>query len=292
MVTLTYYPGCSLKTSSKFYETSIREVFSFYGIDIKELDDWSYCGASVAHTVDEMLAHVLAARNIAIAEADGNPVFVPCSACYSRSKITNDKIIKDKGLRDKVNEYIYPLRCLGTTEIKNIIEIFSEHVGIEKIAKGLSFDLSSIKVVPYYGCMLTRIPKTDVFDDCEDPLSMDTLLWAAGTEVLRWPFKIECCGASETITNKNVTSSLSGKITDMACAVGADAIITTCPLCQMNLDLLPHLGRKTDNIPVLFLTEVFELAIKGKIIGKGSHIIPVDQVIKKPIRRLKTQTQH
>lgn len=291
MATLTYYPGCSLKTSNKFYETSIREVFSFYRIGIKELDDWSCCGASAAHTVDETLAHVLAARNIAIAEADDNHVFAPCSACYSRLKITNDKILKDKGLRDKINEYIYPLRCLGTTEIKNIIEVFNEHVGIEKIAKGLSFDLSSIKVVPYYGCMLTRMPKTDVFDDCEDPVSMDKLLWATGMEVLRWPFKMECCGASETITSKHVTSSLSGKVMDMAYTVGADAIITTCPLCQMNLDLLPHLERKEGNIPVLFLTEVFELAIKGKISGKNAHIIPVEELMKKVVQMSNPQVQ-
>ena len=51
MITLSYYPGCSMKTSSKFYETSLKEVFSFYGIGLKELDDWSCCGSSAAHTI-------------------------------------------------------------------------------------------------------------------------------------------------------------------------------------------------------------------------------------------------
>ena len=35
MITLSYYPGCSMKTSSKFYETSLKEVFSFYGIGLE-----------------------------------------------------------------------------------------------------------------------------------------------------------------------------------------------------------------------------------------------------------------
>ena len=77
MVTLTYYPGCSLKTGSKFYETSIRKVFNNYGIELKELNDWSCCGASAAHTVDEEVAHVLVARNLAIAEKEEAELFRP-----------------------------------------------------------------------------------------------------------------------------------------------------------------------------------------------------------------------
>lgn len=285
MATLTYYPGCSLKASSKCYETSIKRVLSFFGVGIKELEDWSCCGASAAHTVDELLAHVLAARNIAMAEADGNHLFAPCSACYNRSKITNEMILKDSDLKDKINKRIYPLRCLGTIEIKNIIEVFSEYVGAEKIARELSYELSSISIVPYYGCMLTRIPRMDVFDDSEDPVSMDTLIWAAGMRVLKWPYKMECCGASKTITDKRMTLALSNKIMDMACAIGADAVVTPCPLCQMNLDLLLHIGRKDKSIPVLFLSEVFELAIDGNIAGGGSHIIPVDGVLKKVVKK-------
>jgi heterodisulfide reductase subunit B len=61
-------------------------------------------------------------------------------------------------------------------------------------------------------------------------------------------------------------------------------IVTPCPLCQMNLDLLPYLGRTENNLPVLFLTEVYELALFGKLAGSSSHIIPVDELLKK-VRR-------
>jgi heterodisulfide reductase subunit B len=286
MATLTYYPGCSLKTSSKFYDTSIRGVLSFYGIGLEELADWSCCGASAGHTVNERLAYALAARNIAIAEKEGNPFFAPCSACYNRSKIAGDKILNDKKLRDGINEIIFPLQCLGTCEIKNIIEVFHDYVGIGRISKTVSHDLSAIKVVPYYGCVLTRIPGVDVSDDAEDPTGMDTLIWAAGAKLVKWPFKMECCGAGKTLTNKDTTLKLSGRIMDMASARGADAIVTPCPLCQMNLDLLPHLGKAENNLPVLFLTEVFELAISGKIGGNGSHMIPVDGVVRKVKKKL------
>ncbi len=110
MAVLTYYPGCSLKTSSKFYETSIKQVFSSYGIEIQELPDWSCCGASAAHTVDDRLAHALVARNLALAEAQDYHVFAPCSACYIRSKTTNERIRQDKAFREDINDVISPLK--------------------------------------------------------------------------------------------------------------------------------------------------------------------------------------
>jgi heterodisulfide reductase subunit B len=278
---LTYYPGCSLKTSSKFYERSIKQVLGFYGVEFIELPDWSCCGASAAHTIDETLAHALVARNLALAEERNRHFFAPCSACYNRSKITNEKIRKDRDLREKINEVIHPLKCLGTVEVKNIIEVLQEYVGVEDIAKKTAYDLSAFKAVPYYGCVLTRITGMKVFDDREVPTSMDRLLWALGTKVVEWPYRMECCGASKTLTNKEMTLTLSGRIMDRALAAGADAIVTPCPLCQLNLDLLPYLGRTERNLPVLFLSEVFELALFGKLTGSSAHIIPVEDIVRK-----------
>ena len=281
MATFTYYPGCSLKTGSKFYETSIQKVFSTYGIELKELPDWSCCGASAAHTVDEELAHVLVARNLALAEKEDLNFFAPCSACYSRSKITNDTIRADFALQDRVNSALAPLECTGSVEVKNIIEVLDDHVGVSVIAKSSRFDLSALRVVPYYGCVLTRLMRVKPFDDREDPRSMDGLLQALGAQVLPWPFKMECCGAAKTLTDKEMTVRLSERIMDRAIKAGADAIVTPCPLCQMNLDLLPSLGSTAPAIPTLFLSEVFELALYGRMAGMASHFVPADPVCKK-----------
>ncbi len=289
MATLTYYPGCSLKTSSRFYEVSLRKVFSSYGLELAEIADWSCCGATASEEAGETLGHALVARNLALAEDEGRPFFTPCSACYSRSKVTNDLIRKDGRLRDRVNRVIHPLRCLGSVEVKNIIEVMADLVTVERVARLSAFDLSDLRVVPYYGCVLTRMVRTGSFDDTEDPTSMDRLLRAAGTTVVRWPFKVECCGASKTITDRDMTARLSGRIMDMALSLDADAIVTPCPLCQMNLDLLPLLGRSKRCVPVLFFSEVFELALFGKIAGTGSHLIPTEEAGKKvrpgPVRK-------
>ena len=281
MLTLTYYPGCSLKSSSRFYDASIRKVFSTYGIELREIDDWSCCGASAAHTADEDLAHAIVGRNIALAEKSDAAIFAPCSACYSRTKITNDSVRIDSELQQKVNRFIAPLECTGSLEVKNIVEVLDDHVGVSTIARDRKFDLSGLRVVPYYGCVLTRLMRVKPYDDRENPKSMDDLLEALGVKVLQWPFKMECCGASKTITDRDMTVRLSERIMDRAVKTGADAIVTPCPLCQMNLDLLPSLGSSIKTVPILFLSEVFELALYGSMGGTGAHLVAANGIAKK-----------
>ncbi|HOV91388.1 MAG TPA: heterodisulfide reductase-related iron-sulfur binding cluster [Syntrophorhabdaceae bacterium] len=285
MLNLSYYPGCSLKTSSRFYEESIKKVFTFYQIELKELDDWSCCGASAAHTVHDMLSYALAARNLALAEKEGIHMFTPCSACYNRCKTINEKIRQDRAIRDEINNIIAPLKCSGSMEVKSILEVFMDYIGLEKIGSSISFDLSSLSIAPYYGCVLTRITDAVPFDDVEDPRSMDNIIISLGARVIPWQFKMECCGAAKTITDKDITFRLTSGIMTMAKKLGAHAIVTTCPLCQLNLDLLPLMGKDTDNIPVLFLSELFELAIFGRLNSIDAHIIETKGILDK-IRRL------
>jgi len=160
-------------------------------------------------------------------------------------------------------------------EVKNVIEVFLEYVGIERIAAQASYDLARIRAVPYYGCLLPHIMGIPSSDDVEDPTGMDILLEALGATVIPWQYKTECCGADSTVTNSARTAELSGRIMKMATSAGANAIVTTCPLCQVNLDLVTHLAKNIAAVPVFFLTEIFELSLFGTIKGGNRHIIPV-----------------
>jgi len=275
MITLSYYPGCSLKSSVSFYEQSLRKVLSFYGVGLKELDDWSCCGGAAAPTINEDLADVLSARNIAIAQREGFHLLAPCSACYARTKTAASRIAADNDTREMVNRALAPLSCSGSVEVKNVIEVFLEYVGIERIAAQASYDLARIRAVPYYGCLLPHIMGIPSSDDVEDPTGMDILLEALGATVIPWQYKTECCGADSTVTNSARTAELSGRIMKMATSAGANAIVTTCPLCQVNLDLVTHLAKNIAAVPVFFLTEIFELSLFGTIKGGNRHIIPV-----------------
>ena len=102
------------------------------------------------------------------------------------------------------------------------------------------------------------------FGDPENPTLMEELLGACGAEMLDFPLKTECCGASFGIPERPMTAQLSGRILEVATNMGADAIVVACPLCQMNLDLRQKQAMKgVDryfNMPVLYYTQMMGLA--------------------------------
>ena len=65
---LSFYPGCSLEGMASDYARSIDAVFQALDIDLVEIDDWSCCGATAAHSLSEAMSVILQARYIFAAE--------------------------------------------------------------------------------------------------------------------------------------------------------------------------------------------------------------------------------
>ena len=68
---LSYYPGCTLTGSARELEESFRGAAQALGVSLKEIPDWTCCGASSAHMVDAYLEVALPARDLVVAEAMG-----------------------------------------------------------------------------------------------------------------------------------------------------------------------------------------------------------------------------
>ena len=66
-----YYPGCSGHGTSVEYETSTRAVCKALNMDLAEIDDWSCCGSTPAHSVSHELSGALSARNLMQAAKTG-----------------------------------------------------------------------------------------------------------------------------------------------------------------------------------------------------------------------------
>ncbi len=263
-LTFAYYPGCSGEGSSVEYEASTRELCRLLGITLKEIPDWTCCGSTPAHTVDHTLAAALAARNFLQAELIGlEDVLTPCPSCL-------------KNLRNALNNMENPAFKAGVDaltgrpfktahSIRSVLQAVSEAFSPEEIAGMVKRPLAGLKVVPYYGCLMTRPAKEMRFDNEENPVSMDRLLAAAGAEVLPFPLKTDCCGASFGIPRSDVVSRLSGRILEMASRLGADAVVAACPLCQMNLDLRQKQINSSNhvnyNLPVFYYSQLLALAL-------------------------------
>jgi len=125
--------------------------------------------------------------------------------------------------------------------------------------------LSGVKVACYYGCYLTRTPGVASFDNRENPRLMEALLRTVGAEPLDWSFKTDCCGAGFSLIDAPVSVQLCARMVDMAHQLGAEAIVTTCPLCQSNLDMNQDRLRSEKEvpyrIPVFYLTDLIGVAV-------------------------------
>lgn len=254
----TYYPGCSLKGSAEELDESFRSVSEKLGVTLKELPDWACCGASSAHMVDAYLETALPARDLLTAERLGRDVVAPCAGCHVRMKAASMKILEDADLSRQ-----FPFK--GEIDIISGIEMFHKQDVLKRIKERRSKPLDGLKVVTYYGCLAVRPVEVVAPEDPENPRQMDDVLEAVGAEVLNWPYKTDCCGGSLAVTRTDLVIKLSKKLIDMAIAVGADAMVTLCPMCQANLDTrqadMSKLSGKNYQMPVLYLTELIGVAL-------------------------------
>jgi len=255
---VSYYPGCSLEGVAREYGESVAAVSRILGIDLKELDDWTCCGAASAHATNDTLALALPARNLETADKMGLDLVVPCAACYSRLKHA------DKALRSGAQIEGVADGYKGDFSIKHFVDFIWEKIGEKAILEKVKKPLKGLKAVCYYGCLITRPPKITDAADTDNPEAMDNILQVLGAEVKNWSYKTDCCGAEHVLTMPEVAWRMIGKLFDMAEEAGAEAIAVACPMCQSNLDThqreISAQAGKNYNVPVIYFTELMGLA--------------------------------
>ena len=259
-----YYPGCSLEGSAQEYNISTKAVLKALGVELLELSDWSCCGASAASAVSPLLSLALPARNLAIAEsvADVSDMLVPCSACYLNLKKVEETIRREPGVLVKLNAVLETenLKLSGRIRVRHLLDVLSRDIDTNRIRSLTKKPLSMMRIAPYYGCQCLR--PYPVFDNPEKPVSMNPLIESVGARVHPWAMGGVCCGASNLNTHLFVGISL---VTDLLKeARGADAIVTVCPMCQLNLEGYQHKASEACNetlqIAVLYLPQLLGIA--------------------------------
>lgn len=260
-----YFPGCSLETVARSYDVSAKLAAQKLGVELVELEDWNCCGATAYFHIDEILAHTLCARNLAMSEKAGMDVVAPCSGCYKNMRETNAHLKKDQELRDHINVALSEdgLEFNGGQRVLHLVDLFAEDVGAENIRKKVVNSLKGLRVAPYYGCQILR-PKMGR-EDIENPVFLEDLISVTGAEAVDYPLKTECCGGSLIMTRNPVALKLIKNLLTCAAYEKADLIVTTCPLCQVNLECYQkQVNRKYDtefSIPVLYFTQVLGFAL-------------------------------
>lgn len=278
--TYAYYPGCSGLGTSVEYDLSTRAICRELGIELVDIPDWSCCGSTPAHTVDHTLSCALSARNIFQAESlDVDGIITPCPSCLTNLK-TASRRMRNEAFKARV-ERLLDGPVENRLPIMSVLQVLSETIGPAAIAEKVTEPLTGLRLAPYYGCIMNRPPEIMDFDDCENPVAMDELMTALGADVAPFPLKVECCGASFGVARKDMVMKLSGRLLDLAEDVSAHAMVTACPLCQMNLDLrqkqINSAHKAKHRMPVFYYTQLI-----GKALGMGEESLMLDKLIVPP----------
>ena len=272
---IAYFPGCSLSGTSVEYGLSFKAVAEKVGLAVDEPAGWTCCGTTPAHSTDHYLSTLLPLKNLALMEDLGHSsVTAPCPSCFLRMRMAVHDISKDVELRKRVKAQIGYEPSEGL-HVEHVLNTFTDRVGLEAIGSKVTRPLRELKVACYYGCVITRPPKVTGFGDYEYPTNMDRLVRQLGTEPLDWSYKTRCCGASLGFTNLEIVLELGRKILANAKAVGAEAVVVACPLCQVNLDSRQAQMDGKFELPILYFTQLMGLAfgLEPKSLGLDKHFI-------------------
>lgn len=283
---IAYFPGCSLHGTSKEYDLSTQSVFNQLGVPLHEPEGWGCCGTTPTHSTDHFLSTLLPMKNITLIRGEGfQYITSPCPSCFLRMKVALKETKEDKGLRERVSREIPDLPLNGT-KVDHLLNTVTERVGYSKVASKVTHPLRGLKVVCYYGCIITRPPKITEAKDYEYPTQMDRLMKVLGMTPLDWSYKTRCCGVSLGITELPIALALSRKILKNAKGVGAEAIVVACPLCHVNLDArqrqIEEEFKESFNLPILYFTQLMGLAF-----GLPSTQLGLDKHFVNPIPLLK-----
>jgi heterodisulfide reductase subunit B len=262
---VAYYPGCSLHGTAVEFDMSTRAVADKLGLDLVEPDGWVCCGTTPAHSTDHKLSTVLPMKSLKLVEESGQScVTVPCPSCFIRMKAAMHDVATEPELREQVQAEI-AYTPSPELEVEHLLTTLEEKVGVEQVAASVVQSLNGLKVVCYYGCVITRPPELTDAAEYEYPMGMDRLMEAVGAESLDWSYKTECCGGSLVFAQLPVVMDICRKLLDNAKAVGAEAIVVACPLCQANLDMRQRqieLEYDRDyNLPVIYFTQLMGLTM-------------------------------
>ncbi len=295
-----FFLGCIAPNRYPGVEAAAIRTGEKLGIELVPLKGASCCPAPGAFgSIDLNVWYAMAARNLILAEQMNMDIALVCNGCYKSIWEVNHKLKHNDELRDSVNEVLkeVDMEYKGTINVHHLCELYydPEICGVNKIKDTVIAPLTGINVACHYGCHLLKPAKDREFDnhgvfgDTEHPRWFEDLVSALGANGVEYRNKMQCCGAGGGVRGYDIAHALditNEKLMHMA-EVGADAIVDTCPFCQLQFDRgqfeIEQKFGVSWNIPVLHYCEMLGLAqgLSPVELGFGLHQISCEPFLAK-----------
>jgi len=286
-----YFLGCIMNNRYPGIEKATRILFDNLDVGLKDMEGASCCPApGVFGSFDRTTWAAIAARNITIAEEQGNDIMTECNGCFGSLFETNHMLHEDEEMKEKINKVLEEVgrEFKGEVNVRHFAEILYNDVGMDKLAESVTKPLN-LNVAVHYGCHFLK-PSSEIgIDDPIKPTILDELVEITGAKSVPYKDKMMCCGAGGGLRSRDidVTADFTKeKLTNMREA-GVDAIVNVCPFCHLQFDVgQVEVNDKfgTDfEIPVFHLAQLFGMAmgLGGDELTLDAHQICTDSAMEK-----------
>jgi succinate dehydrogenase / fumarate reductase cytochrome b subunit len=290
-VKYAFYPGCVARGGAPELYDSAVAVMKRLGIEWEELTKAACTGAGLLQEKNRKLGDALNIRTLAMAEQKGLDVLVICSTCQGVMSQANHAVQRDPEYLAEINKVLADegLEYKGTTQVKHLLWVAIEDIGVEKLKGTFTKQLDGVKLAPFYGCYMVRPSAALGFAANPDrDTSLETAIEAVGGEVFDFPGKTACCGFPILFINQRNSLRMVSNHTGAASDGGADAMVTPCPLCHLNLDGYQPKARKQNrgdkaDMPIIHLPQLLGLAMgmSEKELGLQRHIVSTKEIVRK-----------
>lgn len=275
------YLGCSVPVRGMNYEISARRVAERLDIELTDIDGFSCCGFP-AKPLDWEAGLLMAARNLALAEAQGLDILTLCSACTGTLTEANHRLRDDAELLAWANGELKtlgsgdsgdsPRAYRGTVRVRHLARVLYEEVGVETLRETVAGSadgrqlLEGFSFAPHYGCHYLKPSHVyDGFDDPENPQSLDRLIEATGARVVRYKDEGQCCGGGLLGFDEETALLMTSQKLDHITEAGADAMVLICPFCAIMYEANQRRAGKLRGVdyglPVLYYPQILGLAM-------------------------------
>ena len=264
--TYLLYLGCTIPYRVLSYEVSARKVAEKLGIKLVEMPEFNCCGLPLDSVSHEMML-VLSAQNLCLAEQKNLNIMTLCPGCNATLRKVNKTLKEDKALRDEVNGYLKEvgMQFEGTIDVKHLVQVLLEDVGLEKIRASVQKPLNSLKVAEHYGCHILRPKEYTGLGNPESPTVLKSLIEATGAKCLDYMNELECCGAPIIGVDDKIPLQLARDKLAHLKEAGVEALITICPSCYTMFDVnqprIERLFNEKFDIPIIHYSELLALAM-------------------------------
>ncbi|MDD3754674.1 MAG: CoB--CoM heterodisulfide reductase subunit B [Methanobacterium sp.] len=286
-----YFLGCIMNNRYPGIEKATRILFDALDVGLKDMEGASCCPApGVFGSFDRTTWASIAARNLTIAEEQGNDIMTECNGCFGSLFETNHMLHEDPEMKEKINKVLAEVdrEYKGEIEVRHFAEILYNDVGLEKLTEKMIKPLN-LNVAVHYGCHFLK-PSSEIgIDDPIQPSILDELVEITGAKSVPYKDKMMCCGAGGGLRSRDidVTADFTKeKLTNMRDA-GADAIVNVCPFCHLQFDVgqvetNEKFGTDFD-IPVFHLAQLYGMAmgVSKDDLTVDAHQISTDPALKK-----------